>query len=253
MDARIVGKLGLKNTKYGTKTEIQNNEAYSYSFINSWEEEAETDMSIPHGAGAIVASSNDLTTFIEALFHGRLISSGSLASMTSLKDGYGKGVFKLPFNEKPAFGHNGGLDGFMANLSYFPEEGLAFAFCSNGLNYHMNEILIGVLSLTFDHDYTFPVFNKSIMLSGEQLKRYEGIYASTQIPLEIRLKSEGSFLTAQATKQPAFSLEANSETNFRYDKAGLVIDFTETEQGPFTSFVLRQAGGEYVFTRKEAE
>lgn len=253
LDSRIVSKLGLKNTQYGAKTEIQNNEAFSYSYVNTWKEEAETDMSIPHGAGAIVSSSNDLITFIEALFQGRLITSGSLAKMTTLKEGYGKGIFKIPFYEKSAFGHNGGIDGFMANLSYFPEEGLAIAFCSNGLNYNMNEIIIGVLSLTFGHEYTFPVFNKSITLSPEQLKRYEGLYTSTQVPLEIRLKSEGGFLTAQATDQPAFPLEAGSETSFRFDKAGLVIDFIKNDQAPFSSFVLRQAGGEYTFSRKIGE
>ncbi len=37
----------------------------------------ETDMSIPHGAGAIVSTPTDLVKFISALFDGKLVSKES--------------------------------------------------------------------------------------------------------------------------------------------------------------------------------
>src|SRR5256885_547207 len=65
---RITSKLGLKDTYYGGKTNIKNNEGYSYSFDGNWTRLPETDMSIPGGAGAILSTPTDLVKFIEALF-----------------------------------------------------------------------------------------------------------------------------------------------------------------------------------------
>ncbi len=79
-------------------------------------------MSIPGGAGAIVSTPSDLTRFIRFLFEGKLVSPGNLEIMKIVKDDYGMGMFKVPFFDKVAYGHTGGIDGFSSMLPHFPKK-----------------------------------------------------------------------------------------------------------------------------------
>ena len=164
-----------------------------------------------------------------------------------MKDGFGLGIFKIPFYERSAFGHNGGIDGFSSSLTYFPDDKVAVAFCSNGLNYKMNDILIGILSCYYDKPYKFPDF-KTVELPTEKLTAYEGEYSSEQIPLIITVKRDGNKITGQATGQPAFPLDAISETEFRFDQAGIVMIFNISAAGEVNGFTLKQ-GADYVFKK----
>lgn len=53
LQKHICSKAGLSDTYYGGKTNTSRNESYSFKFIKTWEKQPETDMSIPHGAGAL--------------------------------------------------------------------------------------------------------------------------------------------------------------------------------------------------------
>jgi len=101
----IAKPLGLKNTKFGSTIDIDNNDCHSYYFDGQWVKESETDMSVPLGAGALISTPHDLNLFIEAMFAGDLISKESLAMMMNIEDGYGLGMFKYPYNDKWSYGH----------------------------------------------------------------------------------------------------------------------------------------------------
>ena len=251
LEKRIVNKIGLNNTYYGHKTDAGNNEASSYTFSNNkWVQSKETDMSIPGGAGAIVSTPCDLTKFIYALFTGKLISSESLKEMTKIQDNFGMGIFQVSFYDMHGFGHTGGIDGFASNLVYFPGDSTAIAFCTNGMNYNMNEILIGILSSYYDRSYTFPSF-KTINIPLKELSKYEGVYSSVVLNLKVTIRRKENILTAQATNQSNFPLSAVSETQFKFDPAGITIDFTISRDGQINEFYLKQGGGRFLFTREK--
>ncbi len=248
LSKRITSRIGLKNTMYGGKIDHSKNEASSFQYNNGkWVIQPETDMSIPGGAGSVISTTPDLATFITALFNGKLVSESSLKTMTSLTDGFGLGIFKIPFFERTAFGHNGGIDEFSSSLAYFPDEKLAIAFSSNGLEYPMNDILIGLLSCYFDKPYKIPDF-KTISIPAEKLALYEGEFTSEQLPLVITINVEGDKLTAQATGQPSFPLAAISETEFRFDQAGIIFLFSKSTDGSIGGFTLRQ-GADYIYKK----
>ncbi len=247
LSKRITVKAGLSNTWYGTKIDSKKNESYSYRFISNWEPGPETDMSIPGGAGAIVSTPIDLVKFMEALFSFKFINSTSLAQMKTITDGYGMGMFQIPFYTRSAFGHSGDIDEFSSNVAYFPEDSLAVAYCSNGQLFPINDILIGVLSICFNRqDYSIPTF-KTLSLSSTELDIYPGVYSSTQIPLKITITKDKTTLFAQATGQSSFPLEAYEPDKFKFDQAGIKIDF-DTKKNEFT---LKQGGVSYLFTREK--
>ncbi len=241
---RITSKIGLSNTYFGRKTNIQKNESFSYQFVNNWKQEPETDMSIPGGAGAIVSTPSDLARFVEALFSLKLISNSSLMQMKTITEGYGMGMFQIPFSNKKAYGHNGSIDGFVSNLAYFPEDSLAVAYCTNGQVYPVNDILVGVLSICFNKDYSIPTFN-TLSLKTEELDSYLGVYSSTQIPIKITITKDGTTLFAQATGQSAFPLDATGKDKFKFDKAGVKMDFNPEKN----EFTLKQGKGNFLFTK----
>src|SRR5689334_22027305 len=172
-------------------------------------------MSIPGAAGAIVSTPADLAKFIESLFSLKLVSNSSLTQMKTMTDGYGMGMFQIPFHMKSAYGHNGGIDGFLSTLAYFPKDSLTVAYCTNGQVYPMNDILIGIFSIYFDMPYVIPTFNApSITLKTEDLDKYLGVYSSTQIPLKITITKNNTTLISQATEQSPFPLEATEKDKF---------------------------------------
>ena len=134
------------------------------------------------------------------------------------------GLFQIQFYTKKGYGHNGGIDGFGSNLAYFPEDSLALAYCTNGMLYHMNDILIGILCIYFKKDYKIPSFNIVTLKAGE-LNKYTGIYSSKQLPLKITVSITEAGLSAQATGQSSFPLEASGKDNFKLDQAGVVMEF----------------------------
>ncbi|MBL7918380.1 MAG: beta-lactamase family protein [Bacteroidia bacterium] len=153
---RITSKLKLNNTYVGSKIKPEKNECYSYIFDAVWMFEMEVDMSIPHGAGAIVSTPADLTKFMEALFSNKLISKNSLVLMTEIHDNFGVGIFQMPWYNKKVFGHNGNIDNFYSAAVFFPDEKLSVALCINGTTIPFNDVMIGLLSIYFNLEYSVP-------------------------------------------------------------------------------------------------
>ena len=241
---RITSKLGLKDTYYGGKTNIKDDEAYSYSFGNGWAQEPETDMSIPGGAGAILSTPTDLVKFIEALFAGKLISAEHLELMKTQKEHYGMAMFESDFGNKKGFGHNGGIDKFTSVLTYFPDDKLAIAYCSNGGTYGTDKIKDNALHIYFNEPFAIPEF-KTIALKTEDLDKYLGVYSSTQMPLKVTISKDNTTLKAQATGQGPLSLDALGSDKFSFDPADIVVEFEPAKK----QFTLKQGGGTYLFTK----
>lgn len=242
LNKRIVNKLGLKNTYYGKKTDVKDNECYSYNKKVNWEPEVETDMSIPTGAGAIVSTPSDLTIFANALFTKKLVSDSSLAVMTRFRDGYGLGLMKLDFAETKGYGHGGAIDGFLNQVVYFPDSSLAIAFSSNGINYSLGKIMKGIVSICFNQPYSIPTF-KTFAIKTEDLDKYLGLYSSKDIPLKINVTKDAETLLVQATNQDAFAVDAVEKDTFINDRIGFKLVF-DTEK---KEMKLYQGGATIIF------
>ncbi|MCR9082581.1 MAG: beta-lactamase family protein [Cyclobacteriaceae bacterium] len=245
LEERITGPLKLENTQIFDEIKPENNEARSYSFKDNWTLEAETDPSIPLGAGAIQSTVADLAAFIEKLFAGELISQESLDKMTELQDGFGRGIFSFPYYERKALGHNGGIDGFQSLLAHFPEEKLTLVTLSNGLNFNTNDITLALLDSYFGKEIKFPSF-QSYAVSPEQLESYLGEYTSEQLPLKFNFTKEGKTLIVQATGQPAIPLEPTAEHTFEFRQVGAIFIF-DPNTGALT---FKQGGGTFAYQKQ---
>lgn len=240
---RILKKAQLFQTGIFPKADIQNKGSYSYNFLDGqWTKINEWDMSLAFGAGDISATASDLTQFFQALFSGVLVKKETLAEMTKLEQSYGIGLITLPFGERRFYGHTGGIEGFRSVVGYYPPEQVGISLIVNGDNFNRNDIMIGVLSIYYKMPYQFPNL-VSLQVKPELLKKYEGVYSSKQLPLKITISNHAGQLSAQATGQSAFDLNAIAENVFVFDPASIKMTFTENQ------LVLKQGGAEYIFTK----
>ncbi len=90
--------------------------------------------SIP-GAGGIVASGRDLVAFAHALFTGELLKPESVEQLTTVAQGqsvpYALGWFVREREGQRVFAHDGGNNGFVTSLEYYPESQLTIVILSN--------------------------------------------------------------------------------------------------------------------------
>lgn len=242
VDDQIIKPLNLKNTYFGVKTNIKNNESFSYKFKDNWLKETETDLSIPMGAGGIVSNPIDLTLFIENLFSGKLISAKSLNLMKTITGQFGLGLFEFNYDGEKSYGHTGGIDGFKSNLEYFPEEKIAIALISNGAIYTNHDVMMCAKSTCFGKVFEIPRF-ENVKVDPKILTSYLGTYANTSLPFKISITKNGEQLFAQATGQSILALEASSPTVFKMEKAGIALEFNSFKK----EMKLQQAGREFIF------
>jgi D-alanyl-D-alanine carboxypeptidase len=254
LEARITKPLKLTQTSAGFPGPAGINEVLSYEYSGTrWDKATNTDLSIPHGAGMVISTAKDLNNFIRGLFQGRLIKAETLVKMTTLVEGFGMGIFPIPFGNRMAFGHNGGIDGFSSTLGYFTDDSTSFALCLNGSRFPMNDMAIGALSSYYNAPYEFPDFELSAKrFSAEEMVLYEGIYSSLEIPLKIEIKGLDGVLMAQATGQNAFPLTPNGVLDFRFDPAEIKMKFNPSTEGKkMLGFTLNQTGSLFNFSREE--
>ncbi|GIQ60025.1 D-Ala-D-Ala carboxypeptidase [Flavobacterium collinsii] len=245
LSLKITKPLHLKNTYLGGKISLNNNECYSYTLEGKWNKESETDASIPLGAGAVVSNPTDLNLFYENLFAGKVVSIEHLNQMKTIKDKFGMGLFGFPYYERKSYGHTGGIDGFRSFAGYFPNEKLALALTSNGMGYDNNNIMLCALNSYFNKPFKMPVFS-NVAITSATLDSYSGTYGSLQIPLKISISNKDNTLIAQSTGQPSFPLEATAVNIFKFDTAGIILEFNSEKK----EMTLKQGGKDYLFSKE---
>lgn len=63
--------------------------------------------------------------------------------------------------------------------------------------------------------------------------------------MKITITKNNNALIAQATGQSSFPLEATEKDKFKFDQAGIVMEFNPSEK----TMLLKQRGGQFLFTK----
>lgn len=223
---RIVEKLKLNHTYYGSKINNAKNECSSFVYSGGhWEKAGETHMSLPGGAGAIVSTASELTVFMDGLFNHKLISASSLKRMTTYNEyGYCKGLFRIINQGQEVYVHDGGIDGFQSLLVYFPEHKTSIALTSNALNYDKRGMVMNAFKATLGLSFDLPKFTE-VTLTETEAKQYEGVYESELVPYDLIFKADGTTLTGAPEGDNLKTLTAINKDEFTLDKIGVHLKF----------------------------
>jgi CubicO group peptidase (beta-lactamase class C family) len=141
LQKQFFGPLGMHDTGTWHNATPPDHAAKGYSFVEKQLQPAfDWDMTWAGGAGELYSTVGDLWRWTEALQGGRILSPDSLRTMTTeatvikketLTLRYGMGIYHSEINWLPALGHNGGLQGFLSQVMWFPEQKATVVVLSN--------------------------------------------------------------------------------------------------------------------------
>ncbi len=114
----------MKDTGYDRAEQVLKNRASGYFFDGERVANAPyIDMSVPHAAGALYSTVEDLYLWDQALHGGKLLSKKSLDAMTTpLHQQYGYGLSVGKQFGLRRVSHGGAIEGFNTFMAHYPEE-----------------------------------------------------------------------------------------------------------------------------------
>jgi len=144
-EQHIFNPLGLQSAFYDVGDQRLPEglvKGYTDIHTNNWHVESERfyqdDVGIG-GDGGIAINAQDLGRFMDELMAGNVISQTSLDQMMDwFEGGYstgglaGYGIYSYPgFEDRPGIGHSGGIIGWEADVTYYPEQDVTLVFMIN--------------------------------------------------------------------------------------------------------------------------
>jgi CubicO group peptidase (beta-lactamase class C family) len=240
----IFDPLGMKDTGYDDNSTVLPRRAAGYTpSANGISNAIYVDMTTPFAAGALYSTAPDLQRWELALFGKRLISAASLDAMTTKGKGdYGMGLFIGTESGRRRFEHGGGIPGFNAKMSYYPDTGVAVIALSNLNGPGPDDIVDKLGALAHGDAVVLLSERKSISLPEKVLRRYIGTYQVEPDRVMTVSYVDGQ-LQCQLTGDNMFPIAAKTETRFFPLPFDAEFEF-RVEKGKVTGLILRQPGGE---------
>ncbi len=206
VEERIFAPLGMDQSHYCSETEIHEGKVTGYDTgDDGLEHKGFIVHNIPFAAGSLCASAGDLATWLGALHGGEVLTDESYAQLIEpgdLNDGtklrYALGIAVSDILGHRAIHHGGGINGFLTESLYLPDEELAIAVLVNtagpvgpsGLARQIIEAMIGDATpepLAFEGDLAY----------------FEGTYGGPARggQAAVRIAADGDVLTATTVMQ----------------------------------------------------
>jgi CubicO group peptidase (beta-lactamase class C family) len=239
----IFTPLGMKDSGYDSNTAIIARRAAGYMPSAAGPVNAGfIHMSIPHAAGALYSTTEDLLRWEQGLFGGKVVSPASLAKMTTpFKNDYALGVVVQTASGRKVVQHGGGIDGFNTFLAYYPDDKLTVAVLANINGQTPNQIATKLADLAHGGVVQLTSDRKEITLPVATLSKYVGTY-ELQPGVAMLIRLDGDHLTTQLTGQPQFPIFAESETKFFLKVVDAQLEFVTDASGSVTHAVMNQNG-----------
>ena len=140
VEERLFGPVGMEDSYYCNESAVRTRRAHGYdaSGPESLERAGYLDHTWPYAAGSLCSTVGDLVRWTDALHGGRVLSEESYRAMTTpapLLDGtpirYAMGLGVDAPGGRRVIQHGGGINGFLSQLSWYPDEDLTVAVLQN--------------------------------------------------------------------------------------------------------------------------
>ncbi|MDM7922365.1 MAG: serine hydrolase [Pyrinomonadaceae bacterium] len=250
---RIIKPLGLKDTGLDNGKTRYPNSALGYTMKNGVISPADpVSVTISFSAGAMYSTPGDLHKWQMALLGGRVYKKEeTLAAMlTPNKGDYGYGLIVVTDRKgRKRITHGGGIEGFITDSVYFPEEKLFIAAFTNNDRNAMGELMGALTAIPFGEPYALPKKRVAIKLDAAILDKYVGEYQLAPT-MSFKIERGPDGLTMEPTRQPKAPLFAESETEFFLTVVDATLKFVKDEAGKVTGLEFTQAGRTMKAARK---
>ena len=240
----IFTPLGMKDSGYDSNSAVIARRAAGYTPGPNGPTNADfIHMSIPHAAGALYSTTEDLLKWEQGLFGGKLLSAGALEKMTiPFKNDYAFGLMVSTVNGRKGIQHGGGIEGFNTALVYYPETKLTVAVLGNLNGSAPDQIARQLAAVAHGENVVLPSERKEITLEPRILRGYVGAYQMGP-GTNMLITLENNQLISQMTNQGPVPIFPQSETMFFPKVVDAQLEFSGTDsQGRATQMTLHQNG-----------
>jgi CubicO group peptidase (beta-lactamase class C family) len=222
--------LGMKDTGYDSNTKIIPHRAEGYSVNpNGYVHAGFVHMSVPHAAGALYSTTEDLLKWEQGLLVGKVLQPGSLQKMTTpFLSGYAFGLIVDTPGGHKRISHGGAIEGFNTTLEYYPEDKLTVVVLENSVGAAPPPEIAGKLAaIARGETVMLTSERKEITLSPEVLRRYVGAYQMANGGPVNLITLEGGQLMSKLGNQQPVSIYPETETRFFLKVVDAQIDFAD--------------------------
>jgi len=250
----IFTPLAMKDSGYDSNSAVIPHRASGYSLgKNGYENAGFIHMTIPHGAGALYSTTEDLLKWEQGLFGGKVLRAASLDKMTTpFKNNYAFGLGVTAEGGHKVISHGGGIQGFVTELEYYPGDKLTVVVLENVTGaVPPAEIAKKLAALAHGENVTLQSERKEMTLDPKVLSRYVGAYQmSPNASMLITL--EGSQLMSKMTGQGSVPIFPQSETLFFAKGIDAQIEFPKDDgQAKASQMTLHQNGRDMTAKRMD--
>ena len=207
-------------------------------------------MDLPYAAGSLCSSVGDLAAWTRLLHSRKLVKDSSLVTMTTpakLASGrpmqYGFGLFMDTVGTHRRIHHGGGINGFISELAYYPDDSLTVVVLSNTAPAPSDEVAENLARVAFGLPLLpdKPAPPADLPIAADEIARLSGNYKVTWpdgSKRNARIYANGEQLMLQIENQPAIRMMKQSAPN-TYAAMGqpgrIMVDVIE---GKVVGFVL---------------
>jgi CubicO group peptidase (beta-lactamase class C family) len=244
LQKNIFTPLGMKDSGYDSNSPVIARRAAGYSpGPNGPVNAGFIHMSVPHGAGALYSTTEDLLRWEQGLFGGKVLSAASLQKMTSpFKGNYAFGLQVNTVNGRKVIDHGGGIEGFNTHLAYYPEAKVTVAVLGNLNGQAPPQIATRLAALAHGETVTLQTERKEITLDPKVMSRYVGAYQMGP-GTNMVITMDGNRLSSKLGNQNPVPVFAESETMFFAKVVDAQLEFSGSDaQGRATLMTLHQNG-----------
>ena len=251
LKARIFDPLGMKDSGYDHGETVMPRRASGYRKSGQELLNAEyMDMSIPHGAGSLYSTVEDLLKWDQALYTEKLLPKEALARMfTPFKGNYAYGWFVTTKDGETHIGHGGGINGFATHIERVTEPRLVSIALANVLPSEPAKVAADLLTIAAGKTPAKPPVHKEVAVDAKVLAEYVGEYQLG--PATLTMTLDNGALFTQLTGQPRLPVFAETETRFFLKVVEATLEFQRDAQGKVNAVVLDQNGMKQRATRKQ--
>ena len=182
-------------------------------------------MDLPYAAGSLCSSVGDLVAWTRLLHSGKLVNASSFASMTTpvkLTSGrpmqYGFGLFMDTLGTHRRIHHGGGINGFISELAYYPDDSLTVVVLSNTVPAPSEQVADNLARVAFGMPFLpeRPTPPADLPIPADEIARLSGNYKVTWpdgSKRNARIYANGEQLMLQIENQPALRMMKQSAPN----------------------------------------
>lgn len=241
----IFTPLGMQDSGYDSNSAVIPHRASGYALVNKkYENAGFVHMTIPHAAGALYSTTEDLLKWEQGLFGGKVLKPASLQKMTTpFKNNYAFGLSVETAGGHKVISHGGGIQGFVTDLEYYPDDKLTVVVLENVTGAAPpGEIGRKLAAVAQGDSVKLPGERKEITLDSKVLSRYTGAYELNP-NITVLITLDGNQLYTKLTGQGALPLFPESETMFFLKAVDAQVEFPANDgQRPASQVTLHQNG-----------